>query len=34
MRQLRSVRRSLTIDARRNMAAAFVATRVDYYNAV
>ena len=34
VRQLRSVRRSLTIDARRTLAAAFVATRVDYCNAV
>jgi len=34
LRQLQSVRRSLTIDARRTLAAAFVATRVDYCNAV
>jgi len=35
LRQLRSVWRSLTIDARRTiMAAAFVATRVDHCNAV
>jgi len=34
LRQLRSARRSLSIDARRTLAAAFVATRVDYCNAV
>jgi len=34
LRQLRSVRRSLTVEARRTLAAAFVATRVDYCNAV
>ena len=34
LRQLRSVRRSLTIDALRTLAAAFVATRVDYCIAV
>jgi len=34
LRQLRSVRRSLTVEARRTLATAFVATRVDYCNAV
>jgi len=32
--QLRSIRRSLTTDARRTLAVAFVANRVDYCNAV
>ena len=30
LQQLRSVRRSLTTDARRTLASAFVASRVDY----
>jgi len=34
LRQLRSVRRSLTLDARRTHAAAFISSRVDYCNAV
>ena len=34
LRQLRSIRRSLTTDARRTLATAFVANRVDYCNAV
>jgi len=34
LRQLRSVRRSLTLDARRTLAAAFISSRVDYWNAV
>jgi len=34
LRQLRSIRRSLTTDARRTLATAFVANRVDYRNAV
>ena len=34
LRQLRSVRRSLTIDARHTLVSAFVASRVDYCNAV
>ena len=34
LRQLRSVRRSLTIDARHTLISAFIASRVDYCNAV
>jgi len=34
LRQLRSVRRSLTIDARHTLVSAFIASRVDYCNAV
>ena len=33
-RQLRSIRRSLPTDARRTLAAAFIASRVDYCNGV
>jgi len=32
--QLRSIRRSLPTDARRTLAAAFIANRVDYCNGV
>jgi len=32
--QLRSIRHSLTVDARRTLATAFVANRVDYCNTV
>jgi len=34
LQQLRSVRRSMTTDARRTLASAFIASRVDYCNAV
>jgi len=34
LRQLRSVQRSLTFDARRHVVTAFVASRLDYCNAV
>ena len=34
LRQLRSIQRSLTTDARRTLVTAFVANRVDYCNAV
>jgi len=34
LRQLRTVRRSLTLDARWTLATAFIASRVDYCNAV
>ena len=34
LRQLRSIRRSLPTDARRTLAAAFIASRVDYCNGV
>ena len=34
LRQLRSVKRSLTLDSRRALATAFVASRIDYYNGV
>ena len=34
LRQLRSVRRSLTIDARHTLVSAFIASQVDYCNAV
>jgi len=34
LRQLRSIRRSLSTDARRTLAAAFIASQVDYCNAV
>ena len=34
LRQLRSVKRSLTLEARRSLATAFIASRVDYCNAV
>ena len=34
LRQLRSVKRSLTLDSRRALAAAFVASRIDYCNGV
>jgi hypothetical protein len=34
LRQLRSVRRSLTFEARRALATAFIASRVDYCNAI
>ena len=34
LRQLRSVKRSLTLDSRRALATAFVASRIDYCNGV
>ena len=34
LQQLRSIRRSLPTDARRTLAAAFIASRVDYCNGV
>ena len=34
LRQLRSLKRSLTLEARRSLATAFIASRVDYCNAV
>ena len=34
LRQLRSVKRSLTLDSRRALATAFVASRIDYCNCV
>jgi len=34
LRQLHSVRRSLTIDAQHTLVSAFIASRVDYCNAV
>jgi len=34
LRQLRSIRRSLPTDARRTLAATFIASRVDYCNGV
>ena len=34
LRQLRSVKRSLTLEARRSLMAAFIASRVDYCNAI
>ena len=34
LRQLRSIRRSLTIDARHTLVSGFIASRVDYCNAV
>jgi len=34
LRQLRSVRQSLTIDARHTLVSAFITSRVDYCNAV
>ena len=34
LRQLRSVKRSLTLNSRRALATAFVASRIDYFNGV